>query len=95
MRLGGTYGGHLYVGPGAVWTGGAHWGKGFMVWGGSTWVSYPGTWWVSPAYPGWVWVGDPWIWDGDEWVDQGGYWTTADVPQAAPQAPVVEEPPEE
>jgi hypothetical protein len=34
-----------------------------------------GPWWVSPAYPGWVWIGPQWVWDGQQWVWQEGYWT--------------------
>ena len=101
-RLGGRYGGHLYVGPGAVWGGGPHWGNGFWAWSGSAWVKYPGPWWVSPAYPGWVWMGDPWVWDGEDWVSQDGYWTTADVPgepavapEPEPDAPVIIDAPDD
>jgi hypothetical protein len=92
-HFGGRYGGHLYVGPVGVWGGGAHWGNGFWVWGGTGWVRYPNLWWVSPAYPGWVWVGQPWLWDGEQWVDQGGYWTTADVPQPGLDERAVDGPP--
>ena len=49
---------------------------------------------VSPAYPGWVWMGEPWAWDGAQWVSQDGYWTTADMPQGSPP-PAAEPPPEE
>jgi hypothetical protein len=94
-HFGGRYGGHLYLGPTGVWGGGAHWGSGFWLWGGSAWVQHPGRWWVSPAYPGWVWMGEPWVWDGTQWVSQDGYWTTADTPQAPPQQPPVEPPPVE
>jgi hypothetical protein len=89
-HFGGRYGGHLYLGPTGVWGGGAHWGSGFWLWGGSAWIQRPGRWWVSPAYPGWVWMGDPWVWDGTQWISQDGYWTTADMPQAPPQPPPVE-----
>jgi hypothetical protein len=89
-HFGGRYGSHLYLGPRGFWGGRAHWGSGFWAWGGSAWVAYPGRWWVSPAYPGWVWMGEPWVWDGAQWVSQDGYWTTADMPQADLQEPAVE-----
>ncbi len=67
-----------------VWSGGPHWGTGFWVWGGSSWVAYTGRWWVSPAYPGWVWMGNPWVWDGTQWLSQDGYWTTTDALEGVP-----------
>jgi hypothetical protein len=101
-HVGGRYGSHLFLGAGALWGGGAHWGTGFWLWGGSAWVPYPGRWWVSPAYPGWVWMVPQPVWDGTQWLSQDGYWTTADMPQALPppqeppvDGPVEEPPPEE
>jgi hypothetical protein len=94
-HFGGRYGSHLFLGPGSVWGGGAHWGTGFWLWGGSAWVQYPGRWWVSAAYPGWVWMVPQPVWDGTQWVSQDGYWTTADMPQAPPEGPDVEAPTEE
>jgi hypothetical protein len=94
-HIGGRYGSHLFLGPGAVWASGAHWGTGFWLWSGIAWVAYPGRWWVSPAYPGWVWMGPQSVWDGTQWVSQDGYWTSADVPDAPPEAPAVEAPNEE
>jgi len=81
------------VGPGRIWGAGAHWGSGFWIWGAGAWAWYTGAWYVSPAYPGWVWVGPPWEWDGTQWTSQEGYWTTADMPQEAPR--MSQPPPEE
>jgi hypothetical protein len=36
-----------------------------------------GPWYVSPMYPGWVWVAEQWVWDGEQWVWQEGYWAPA------------------
>ena len=93
-RFGGRFGGHMYLGPGHVWRAGPHWGRGYWIWGGAAWAWYVGPWWVSPAYPGWVWMGGQWVWDGTQWVWQEGYWTTADVPQepAVSAAPAQEQP---
>jgi hypothetical protein len=33
-----------------------------------------GPWWVTPAYPGWIWIGPQWVWDGSQWVWEDGYW---------------------
>jgi hypothetical protein len=89
-HFGGRYGSHLFLGPGGSWGGRAHWGNGFWARGQNGWVGYPGRWWVSPAYPGWVWMGEPWVWDGTQWLSQDGYWTTADVPEEESQDSVVE-----
>ena len=83
VHYGGRYGGRLAL-SGPTWGAGAHWGNGFWAWNGMAWVASSGRWWVSPAYPGWVWMGAPWVWDGQEWAEQDGYWTTADVPQGQP-----------
>jgi hypothetical protein len=79
-RHGGAYGGYLYVGPESEWSRGAHWGRGFWASEADGWAWYTGPWWVSPEYPGWVWMGRPWVWDGAQWLSQDGYWTTAGLP---------------
>jgi hypothetical protein len=96
-HVGSRYGGHLYLGPSLVWGPSAHWGSGFWVWdanagmsGGGGWGWNAGSWWVSPAYPGWVWMGEPWVWDGSQWLSQGGYWTTADMGEEEKQEPIAE-----
>ena len=33
------------------------------------------TYWASPVYPGWVWIGPQWVWDGNQWVWEEGYWS--------------------
>jgi hypothetical protein len=81
--FGGEYGGYLYVGPNSVWGGDAHWGSGFWASGADGWSWYAGPWWVSPAYPGWVWIGPPWVWDGERMISHEGYWTTARLPPDA------------
>jgi hypothetical protein len=72
---------------------GPHWGSGFWVWTGDAWVEHPGRYYVSPDYPGWVWIGNPWVWDGTQWVSQDGYWTTADVPHGQARVPTENGPP--
>ncbi len=81
--FGGAYGGYLYVGPESAW-GEAHWGNGFWASNGNGWSWYAGPWFVSPAYPGWVWLGPPWVWDGAQMLSQEGYWTTAATPADGP-----------
>jgi hypothetical protein len=88
--FGGRYGGYLYVGPTSVWDEGPHWGSGFWAAGPDGWAWYTGPWWVSPQYPGWVWMGPPWVWDGERMVSQEGYWTTASMPEGAERPPFVE-----
>ena len=61
-----------YVGP-HVWAA-PHWGRGFWRWGGVGWVWIEGPWYVSPAYPNWIWIAPQWIWDGAQWAWQEGYW---------------------
>jgi hypothetical protein len=65
---------------------GPHWGNGYWVWSESEsgWVQRPGRWWVSPDYPGWVWMGEPGVWDGKGWASRDGYWTMVDASQARP-----------
>jgi hypothetical protein len=82
----------MYVGPASVWGTTAHWGTGFWVWGGTEWLQYPGAWWVTPQYPGWVWMGQPWVWDGTKWLSQDGYWTTVDALEGLPDARVIAAP---
>jgi hypothetical protein len=65
-----------YIGPRALW-GSAHWGRGFYRWGGSSWLWITGPFYVTPNYPGWIWIGPQWIWDGTQWVWQEGYWSDA------------------
>jgi hypothetical protein len=69
---------------------GPHWGSSFWVWTGDAWVAHPGRYYVSPDYPGWVWMGNPWVWDGHRW---DGYWTTADMPRGQAQEPGPDWPP--
>ena len=64
---------HAYVGPHA-WTA-PRWGRGFWRWGGAGWIWIEGPWWVTPAYPNWIWIAPQWIWDGARWVWQEGYWS--------------------
>ena len=66
--------------PARIWAGAPHWGRGFYVWNAGAWAWYGGQYYVSSAYPGWVWIGPPWVWDGTQWTSQEGYWTTADLP---------------
>lgn len=61
---------------------GPHWGTGYWVWSDTGWVEHPGIWWVSPTYPGWVWMGEPGVWDGKGWASRDGYWTMLDGAQA-------------
>ncbi len=72
------------MGPESVWNGDAHWGKGFWASDDSGWAWYSGSFWVSPAYPGWVWLGPPWVWDGEQMIAHEGYWTTAGLPPDEP-----------
>jgi hypothetical protein len=80
-RFGGQYGGYLYIGPSTAWSGAGHWGSGFWAEVGDGWAWYTGAWWVSPEYPGWVWMGPPWVWDGEHMIAQDGYWTTVNMPE--------------
>jgi hypothetical protein len=73
---GGYIGGHVYIGARTLW-GYPHWGRGFWHWGGASWLWVAGPFWVTPAYPDWIWIAPQWIWDGGEWVWQEGYWAPA------------------
>jgi len=54
-----------------------HWGRGYWGWNGGTWLRVDSDWWVTPQYPGWIWIGPEWVWDGTQWVLQPGYWAMA------------------
>ncbi len=102
VRHGGRYGGHLWLGPGYVWAQRAHWGSGFWSWGAGSWLWYAAPWWVTPDYPGWVWMGQPPVSDDQPGMSPDGYWTTADMDDGSSQVspweappPVVPPPPEE
>jgi hypothetical protein len=66
--------GRVYLGPGRAWTR-PYWGHGCWRWGGHGWAWISGPWWVTPDYPGWVWIAPQWTWDGQQWVWQEGYWS--------------------
>jgi hypothetical protein len=64
------------IGPGVGWDR-PHWGNGFWGWRDNSWVWLASPYWVTPDYPGWVWIGAQWVWDGQQWVWQDGYWAPA------------------
>ena len=54
-----------------------YWGRGYWGWRGDTWLWIDASWWVTPEYPDWIWIGPEWVWDGTQWVLVPGYWVNA------------------
>jgi hypothetical protein len=71
---------HLSQLPGFHGWDSQYWGHGFFGLENGAWVWFEAPWWISPDYPGWVWIGPQSAWDDDQDdVDgQQGYWSPAE-----------------
>ena len=66
---------HVSLGPRPIVT--AQWGRGYWGWRGDGWLWIDSSWWASPEYPEWIWIGLEWVWDGTQWIQLSGYWVRA------------------
>jgi hypothetical protein len=69
--------GHVSLGPRHIAV--AEWGRGYWGWRGDGWLWIDSSWWASPVYPDWIWIGPEWVWDGNEWIQLPGYWVRANA----------------